>query len=77
MVGRTDPLCPKHTPQSNMPTSAICLIVTLPCHLHSCDTGAAESLFLDARTQRAPQHREIDCVRHRLVTRGTGVKVVT
>ena len=77
MLGRTDPPCPRHTPQSNMPKSAICLIVTLSFHLRSCDTGVTESLFLDARTQRARQHREIDCVRHRLVTRGTGVKVVT
>lgn len=46
------------------------------CHLRSCGTGAAESLFLGAGT-RTHQHREIDRVRHCLVTRGTGVKVVT
>ena len=40
MVGRTDPLCPRHTPQSNMPKSAICLIVTLSCHFH-CATHVA------------------------------------
>ena len=76
MVGRTDPLCPRHTPQSNMPTSAICLIVTLPLPFPLCDARGAESLFLRARTQRAPQHREVDRVRHCLITRGAGVKVV-
>ena len=31
MVGRTDPLCPRQTPQDNMLTSAICLIFTPSC----------------------------------------------
>src|SRR5450755_2697146 len=58
-----------------MLTSAICLMVTLPCPTREMH-ALLRDLFLRTRTHPVPQHREVHRVGHCLITGGAGVNVV-